>query len=167
LIGPRCTGGEWSDAGRVFAYVDGSGHSEAVLPIAAAWAGSLDLSLCVLHVVARPDLAASGLPRGDVLECNYVAALINSLRRGGVHADWEVLRGRATGRTIVAHAASNAATLIALSSHSRPDRRGPLGRVALEVVAASPVPVLIARSHGLWRAVMSLAEPSRPAAAGF
>jgi nucleotide-binding universal stress UspA family protein len=69
------------------------------------------------------------------------------------------VNGRAAARSIVGYAASRCAALVALSSHSRPDSKGPLGRVALEVVNTSPVPVLVARSQGLWRAVMALAEP--------
>lgn len=169
LIGPRCDRDAWAGGAHMFACVDGSVLSEAVLPVAAAWAGSLDLTACLLHVVAPRHVSgpvAPGLPDGDVHESNYVAGLAKGLRRGGVYFEWEVVHGSAPARAIVGHAGSHAAALIALSSHSRPDTKGPLGRVALNVVMASPVPVLVARSQRLFLAVMSLAEPLRRTATG-
>jgi nucleotide-binding universal stress UspA family protein len=165
LIGPHCARVDWAVDAYLFACVDGTTISEAVLPVATAWAGDLGLTACLLHAVApRPATtpAAPGLPQRDVLESNYVAGLAHGLRRAGIRVDWEVAHGRAPAKAIVSHAASRGAALVAVGSHSRPGSKGPLGRVAREVVATSPVPVLVTRSQGLWRAVMALAE--QPAA---
>jgi nucleotide-binding universal stress UspA family protein len=162
LIGPRCVRVDWGDGAELLAWVDGSAPSEVVLPVVSMWAAPLGLTACLLHVVAprwAGAVAASGSPSGDVLDTNYVAGLATGLRRGGVRVEWDVIRRGVPARAIVDHAEARNAAVIAISSHTGPDHKGPLGRVARDVVATSPVPVLVARSRGLWRAVMALADP--------
>jgi nucleotide-binding universal stress UspA family protein len=143
VVGPRCRE-DWEAGRRLFACVDGSARSEAVVPVACRWARALGLAPWLLDVVGP-----QRLPSDDVLDANYVGALAAGLRRGGVRVGWEVLHGRRPATAIATHAAANGGALVAMGT----------GHLTRRVVKESPTPVLVTPSAALWDAVMALAAP--------
>lgn len=137
---------------RIVACVDGSNTSEQVLPIAASWARSLEMSLTIVSVIgddappvrSEPTNTRYGIHPDST---SYVNALAQEWRRdAGLDVDSEVLRsaiGPASG--IRAYLARRPAGLVALTTHARSGvERARLGAQAANIVHASSVPCLVA-----------------------
>lgn len=136
---------------RMVACVDGSDTSEQVLPIAAAWARSLEMSLTILTVIdddgsrIRSEQPTRYGTHADA--ATYVDALA---QQWGRDADLEVdsvtVRdplGSASG--IRSHLDSHPAGLIALTTHARSGmQRALLGAQAANIVHGSVAPCLVA-----------------------
>jgi nucleotide-binding universal stress UspA family protein len=133
------------------ACVDGSEASEQVLPLAAAWALALEMSLTVLTVVEdapppiRPD---SGRSRygGHADAASYIDELVQQVRTHVADTDGEVVRdpiGVASG--VRAHLVQRPAGLLALTTHARSGlQRVLLGAAAASILHASVAPCLLA-----------------------
>ena len=137
---------------RIVACVDGSDTSEQVLPIAAAWARALEMSLTILTVVEdappaiRPEPRQSRYGQGGADAENYIEELVQHWRRIVSDVDGEVLRdpiGPAGGLRL--HLDQRPAGLVALTTHARSGmQRAILGAVAASIVHASVAPCLVA-----------------------
>ncbi len=126
--------------------VDGTEHSETILPIAEAWSVVFGLPLEVVTVLPPVGSAnvSSAYQRGDVAEAGYV----RNVSRGAGEvtaraAGFEVLHDDKPARAIVEEAVTRNATAIAMATHARPRFTNP--SVTAEVIKRSPVPVLTAR----------------------
>ena len=117
---------------RLLAPLDGRIEHEAALPAALALAGAFGLGVRLLAVVPRsgaegggpgsafaqlaPTLSGASLEYAAEGEEIYLAAVAERLERGGVAADWRVLRGR-PAKAIVA--AAEEGDLVVVSTHRR------------------------------------------------
>jgi nucleotide-binding universal stress UspA family protein len=160
-LGPSADAPGWSprprswpeplSASRIVACVDGSTTSEQVLPLAAAWAAALDMSLTILTVVEdapvpmRPDPGQSRY--GDHPDAeSYLEHLVLQWRAARPETEGELVRdplGPASGvRTSLRR---RPAGLVALTTHARSGvQRVQLGAMAASIVNASPAPCLVA-----------------------
>lgn len=145
LVGPHLAADRPDLSAPIVVCVDGSHHSEHVVPVAAALAIAMGATLEVIHVrePSRVDAPSSGRrSAGDAVESGYVSRLATS---SGVDASWEVLHRRAPVEAIVEHARRHA-SLLALATHGRSGlARVVLGSVAMQVVHEAPCPVLLVR----------------------
>lgn len=154
LIGPSFRPGPALRPLNLIACVDGSETSEAVLPVAVAWAQELGLRLRLVHVVSpffrhglQPGMAREepGLP-DDFIDAGYVAALSRRLRAGGADPEWEVLYSPYTVSAVVGYAAALPGSIVAVATHGRTGlERLAMGSVAGRIVRESRSPVLVAR----------------------
>jgi nucleotide-binding universal stress UspA family protein len=134
---------------RLVTCVDGSPASEAVLPVAAAWAVALDMSLTVFTVAEDAQVPISGGPPpnrfGPVDPVRYVQELA---------ARWTDVAPGAAGEVVTSavsvpsglsdHLAARPAGLVALTTHARSGRdRIRLGAVSADIVRTSTAPVLV------------------------
>lgn len=137
---------------RIVACVDGSDASEQVLPLAAAWALALEMTLTVLTVVEDAPTSMrsdDGRSRyGDHADAQgYIEELVQQLRTTLVpEVDGEVVRdpiGVASG--VRAHLVQRPAGLLALTTHARSGmRRVLLGAEAAGILHAADAPCLVA-----------------------
>ena len=136
---------------RIVACVDGSATSEQVLPIAAAWARALEMSLTIVTVVedAPPPIRPDREHRryGEQADPQrYVEALVEQWAPNAAGVDGEVLRdpiGPAGGLRL--HLDRRPAGLVALTTHARSGvQRALLGATAADIVHASVAPCLVA-----------------------
>jgi nucleotide-binding universal stress UspA family protein len=152
LVGPSARW-ETDEFRRIVACVDGSEHSETILPVAAGWARDLDVRLDLVQVLEP--LAGWGdgpVASGDVAESSYVHALARGLVYEGVSPEWEVLRGKEPAGPLCSYAARIPGSLIAISTHGRTGwSRIVMGSVAMRLVQESPVPLLVMRPPTLER----------------
>jgi nucleotide-binding universal stress UspA family protein len=136
---------------RVVACVDGSGPSEQVLPLAAAWARALGMSMTILTVIEdtlpplrpeRPNRRYDNHPDAE----SYVDALVEQWRTNVPDLDGEVGRsptGPASG--VRAHLDRRPGGLVAVTTHARSGmQRVLLGATAANIVHASVAPCLVA-----------------------
>jgi nucleotide-binding universal stress UspA family protein len=136
---------------RIVACVDGSRTSEEVLPLAAAWARALAMSLTILTVIddapapVRPDRGQSRFG-GHADAESYIDHLVQQWRTRLPDTDGEVVRdpiGPAGG--IRAHLDQRPAGLVAVTTHARSGmQRVLLGAAAASIVHASVAPCLVA-----------------------
>jgi nucleotide-binding universal stress UspA family protein len=154
LVGPECRVSLLpEEAGRMVVCSDGSAFSQAILPVASAWAGHLRLEPWVIEVVV-PDEAV--VPADQPVRDREVEAaserlmrLASTLDARGERARWEVLHGADLGSSIAGFAAQLPAGLIAMATHGRSGlARAALGSVAMDVLRSSPCPVLVVRPTG-------------------
>lgn len=145
LVGPHLDADRPGLSAPIVVCVDGSHHSEHVVPVAAALAIALGTTLEVIHVQEPSRTEAPSPGRrvaGDAVESGYVARLATS---SGVDAAWEVLHRQAPVEAIVEHARRHA-SLLALATHGRSGlARVAMGSVAMQVVHDAPCPVLVVR----------------------
>ena len=136
---------------RIVACVDGSGPSEQVLPLAAAWARALGMSMTILTVVE--DTLPPLVPEREKSRyedhpdaASYVDSLVQQWRTTVSDLDGEVTRsptGPASG--VRAHLRERPAGLVALTTHARSGmQRVRLGAAAADIVHASVAPCLVA-----------------------
>jgi nucleotide-binding universal stress UspA family protein len=135
---------------RIVACVDGSTTSEQILPVAAAWAQALDMSLTILTVIEhapapiRPDHDQSYGGHADAE--SYIEQLVQQWRTQLADLDGEVVRAPirpATG--IRAHLEQRPAGLVAMTTRARSGvQRVLLGAAAASIVHASVAPCLVA-----------------------
>jgi len=136
---------------RIVVCVDGSDSSEQVLPVAAAWARALDMTLTILTVVedvpepVRPDLRQSRFGSG-IDAASYIDALVEQLQSSVNHVDGVVARDPIDpAGGIRTHLNDRPAGLLALTTHARSGmERIRLGAQAATIVRAATVPCLVA-----------------------
>jgi nucleotide-binding universal stress UspA family protein len=145
-----------SFVGRLVACVDGSPASEAVLPVAAAWARVLGMSMTILTVAEpvpeplRPDggWGRHHGPDGDADE--YVAGLAQQWQLDGVEVTGAVEYdpiGPAAG--LAAHLERQPAGLVAVTTHARAGlARLVLGSSSASIMHASVAPVIVVPPPG-------------------
>ena len=136
---------------RIVACVDGSVTSEQVLPLGAAWARALQMSMTILTVIEdappplRPERRASRYGT-DVDAESYIDALVRAWRTTVAEVDGEVVRdpiGPASGMR--AHLEQRPAGLVAVTTHARSGlQRALFGATAASIVHASVAPCLVA-----------------------
>ncbi len=134
---------------RIVACVDGSETSEQVLPVAAAWAQALRMSLTILTVVEDTPAPLReervGRYRGHADAAAYIDALVREQGDGAVEVDGVVVPdpiGAASG--LRAHLDERPAGLVALTTHARSGlQRALLGAAAAGIVRASLAPCLV------------------------
>lgn len=150
---------------RIVACVDGSETSAQVLPLAAAWARSLSMSMTILTVIddapapIRPEAQGSRYgTHGDAER--YIDALVQEWCSGASDVDGEVVRdpiGPASGLRV--HLGQRPAGLVAVTTHARSGlQRALLGAAAASIVHASVAPCLVApvqRSRTVQRGLRS------------
>ena len=140
---------------RILGCVDGSDTSEQVLPMAAAWARALGMSMTIVTVVDDAPEPISGERRhsrygsdGDAE--SYVEALVEQWSGTVAGVDGAVVRdplGPASG--LRAHLDERPAGLVALTTHARSGmQRALLGAAAASMVHASVAPCLVAPAQG-------------------
>lgn len=132
--------------------VDGSPTSEAILPLAIAWAGGLGIGLQLVHVVdpEAMNLADEGARPGDVYEGGYITRVSSELAARGIDASWEVLHDERPAHAIARFAADRPAAMVAMTTHGRSGiPLLTLGSVATHVVHDGSCPVLLLRPEVL------------------
>jgi nucleotide-binding universal stress UspA family protein len=155
-VGPPCVAGDRDgpeplSAGDVIACVDGSGASEVVLPVAAAWASALGMRLTIVTVAepSPPPLRAGATwhrhhgPQADVED--YLQGLrdqwsgaVPSVRTDAIYDPLSPAEGVRTYLT------GHAPALLAMSTHGREGVSAlVLGSVATSIIHVSTVPVLL------------------------
>lgn len=140
---------------RILVPLDGSEHSEAALPHAAALARALGAHLELVRAVMLPTLIGSmpevALPpsfdasgeRKAVQE--YLDRLADGLRTEGLEISTTVLEGP-PGEVVVQHARTTNTELLVVSFHGRGGlRRWIQGSTAERISRRSPCPVLIVK----------------------
>lgn len=151
LVGPTChTALLPGEAGRMVVCSDGSAFSDAVLPVASAWAGDLDLQPWLVEVISPDEVPA---PPAQPARNREEEAARQRLERLGARVEnpelspqIEVLHGPPATRTIADFATRLPASLVAMATHGRAGlARTALGSVATEVVRRAPCPVLTVR----------------------
>ena len=136
---------------RIVACVDGSATSEQILPIAASWATSLDMSLTILTIDEEVPRSVDGTsrdrgygPDGDVDA--YIEDLVKTWRTEVANVDGAVERdpiGPASG--LHHHLDERPAGLVAMTTNARSGvDRLLLGATAASLVHASVSPCLVA-----------------------
>jgi nucleotide-binding universal stress UspA family protein len=136
---------------RLVACVDGSDTSEQVLPIAAAWAKALAMSLTILTVTEdapeplRPEHQQSRYGAGVAPE-SYIESLVERWSGLVPSIDGEVVRDPISAAGgIRIHLDQRPAGLVAVTTHARSGmRRALLGAQAANIVRASVAPCLVA-----------------------
>jgi nucleotide-binding universal stress UspA family protein len=147
LVGPSVDVDRFRLSGTVEVPVDGSKHSETVLPIAASWSIVYDLGLRVVNVVPMrlPDA-----PVPEQFECwmetAYVRHVAEKLRSDSHKSvDFDVLHGKDVTDRLVEDA-GRYGCIIAMATHGRTGAgRLAAGSVAMRVVHKATVPVLAYR----------------------
>lgn len=138
LVGPNVAAGARVGSGPFVVCVDGSDHSESILPVAAAWAAKAGASTWVVAVsgeVALPE---------DIDETAYVRRIASHL--GVADAEWDVLHGASPATAIIDFAEKVNATAICMATHGRTGlARLALGSVTLRVAHAASCPVVTRR----------------------
>lgn len=136
---------------RVVACVDASETSEQVLPLAAAWARALQMSLTILTVIEdapppiRPERQASRY--GSHVDAgSYVDALVGTWACSLPGTDGEVVRDPISPASgLRAYLDQQPAGLVAVTTHARSGlQRALLGATAASMVHASVAPCLVA-----------------------
>jgi len=142
---------------RILIPLDGSAHSESIVPHAAALGKATGASFDLIHVI-EPVFRigdSMGVPTyqaetqaNDAREARareYLQNVAERLRTQGVEVDIAVAKGEAVER-IGARASETGADLIALATHGRTGlSRLVLGSVADKIVRGSKLPVLLVR----------------------
>lgn len=152
LVGrPRRRPASWPEplsVGGVVACVDGSRESEAVLPVAARWAASLDMGLEILTVAedATPTVGGERPNRfGPTAPGEYVEELAKRWRHVVANTAGEVVFdpiGVAAG--LRRRLAAQLAGLVAVTTHGHTGLdRVRLGATAADIVRTSTAPALV------------------------
>lgn len=155
VVGPACerpVPSGWS--GQFVVALDGSRLSAAMVTEAEKWARALDASLRLLYVVEpptdpwwRPEVSASAS-----LVVNELDRLAHELGDQGIVAHPVVVPDSDPAAGILRQVAPRKADLVMMSTHGRTGlARLVLGSVSADVVARSPVPVVLVRPHELRR----------------
>lgn len=141
---------------RILVPLDGSEHSEAALPHAAALALALRSHVELVRAVAVPMLVGSTMsevalpPSFDAgaerkVVAAYLEALAAPLRQQGVDVSCTVLEGP-PGQVVLQHARRQRPDLLVVSFHGRGGlRRWLHGSTAERISRRSPCPVLIVK----------------------
>lgn len=152
LVGPSCST-DFELSGRILATVDGSGFSEAVVPVATSWAIAFGLDMEIIEV-HDPSAGAAFRSSGGAdlgTESSHVHSVAADVRKElGREVDFDVLHNRHPERAIVEHALTRDATLLAMATHGKSGLgRLVLGSVTMATVHRAPCPVLTIRPPDL------------------
>lgn len=139
VIGPQVVA-QLDDPSEVFACVDGSSRSEAVLEVAAAVAAGVNADTWLLTVMTGGPREVTSAAR-EQLHAGYLARLARRVRRAGITCNWEVLHDSDPAASIVRHVGTRG--LLALTDHGAGTATGGLGPVTTSVLRHSKMPVLI------------------------
>ena len=141
LVGPKVTAAPTFE--RLQVCLDGSPTSEAIVPVAVAWAQRLRSRLWLFEAVS-PDLGSSA----DVPDTIYVHRMAERVEEEhGVEVEFDAVHQRDAADAIVSFAEQKHVGVIALATHGRSGiRRAALGSVAMKVTHEAPCPVLVLRS---------------------
>lgn len=138
LVGPKVPAGARVGSGAFVVCVDGSDHSESILPVADSWASTTEAPIWVVAVSGE-----DALPE-DIDETAYVRRTARDL--GVADAEWEVLHGANTAKAIIDFAEKVDAAAICMATHGRTGLgRLALGSVTLRVAHGAPCPVITRR----------------------
>jgi nucleotide-binding universal stress UspA family protein len=150
LVGPGCRPGAALRGGKMVIPVDGSRHSEAILPTAAAWCRAFDMEAWPVMVIDPDEVARDVGPSSDLAEAAHVRRVAQDLENQGVRSGWEVLHFRNAAGPLTTYALGLPASLVAMSTHGRTGLdRVTMGSVATRLVHDSACPVLVHRPEGL------------------
>lgn len=153
LSGPRLRGDASEPLRELHVCVDGSDVSDAMVPIALAWAQRLRLRVDVVHVATpfpHPDAPASLVrpDEGEALE--LVRRTTERFRAAGLDAGWTLIEETEVARELVAAAQRAPGGMLALATHGRTGlARVLLGSVANAVLRTTTAPALVVRPSDL------------------
>lgn len=141
LVGPEVPSATSATSGPIVVCLDGSDHSESILPVAASWASLSGATIWVVAVLGDDTLPP------DIEESAYVERTARVL---GTRSEWEVLHGRDPAQAVIDFAEKVGATSICMATHGRSGLgRVALGSVTLRVVHSAPCPVITRRPPAL------------------
>ena len=148
LVGPAVTDGAASDFKELIVCLDGSRIANAILPVAATVARSLELAVWLVEVfepqVAVDDDTAS---EEDVLESTSLQKSAHDLADLGLNVNWDTLHGEDPAAALIAFAEARPSPLLAMTTHGRTGlARAVAGSVVMAVAHRAPCPVLVTRS---------------------
>ena len=169
LIGPECSTDDFQVGGTIVAGLDGSEHSEAILPVVEEWAVALPYEIELATVIDPDELAAALAPTDgiatdrELVESGYVHNRARDAAEAiGRSVDFEVLHDSNPSRALVRFAEAESAAMLALATHGRGGlARLVMGSVSMHVVHRAPCPVLAVRPPGL-EVVTSPTAHTRP-----
>ena len=151
LLGPNYNEHQFRCHGNLLVSLDGSHHSEAILPVIESFAivFGFDVTLtAVIDAKASRAAQASGASNGGaVVESVYVHRMAEEAHKQiEREVSWEVLHGDDPAKAILDHAEMLDATLIAMATHGTTGlRRMVTGSVTADVVRSARCPVLAIR----------------------
>jgi nucleotide-binding universal stress UspA family protein len=138
------------DVKRILVPLDGSGLSEAVLPLAEALARDYEASLLLVRALRPAGSPETEVEAQETAE-TYLRTVAAGLTGRGRSVDWKVWYDD-PARAIADAARYNAIDLVVMSTHGRGGlSRLMLGSVAEALVRQAPVPVLLVRGELIWR----------------
>jgi len=138
--------------------LDGSPHSEQVIPAAAAWAEEMGMSITLLHVAPRPAPPNAELPpewAQEAEERQWEAqakriAYLEKVAAGFAprSVTWDILESESPAVAICQFAGTVPGAVVAMATRGNAGlRRVALGSVAMQVAHQCPVPILVVGSH--------------------
>jgi nucleotide-binding universal stress UspA family protein len=142
LVGPKCADEPTLD-GPVLVAVDGSDRSNAIVPVASAWALALGTTAVLVHVFHPLDVETATSPE---------AVLHDALSRFAdeLEVETRVVRGHDAAAAIVDVARECRPALVCVATHGRSGlARVTLGSVATGVLRRSAWPVLVTQARDL------------------
>ena len=151
LVGPAAQGTVLAgEQGRLVACSDGSPFSDAIVPVASAWAAAQSMDPWLVEVI-EPDEGIHAPGEPPVVELRRAAeqrlAALAERFGGDRPVRTQVLHGTPASRSIRLFAEDLPASLIALATHGRTGlARSALGSFAVDVTRTAPCPVLLHRS---------------------
>lgn len=146
VVGPHTEGRFGWRTDRLVVCLDGSTAAEAILPLAASWARTLQLPIELVHVLHPRAFegVAVNEQHADVLGSNDLARVARRLRAPGVTVDGDVLHDVRPAAAIVRHLEDRPHSLVLLTTHSRRGlARLALGSVAADLIGISPAPLVL------------------------
>jgi nucleotide-binding universal stress UspA family protein len=153
FVGPEsCTTVLPGERARMVVCTDGSGLAESIVPYAASFATTFDLTACAAEVIP-PNETVTEIdepPRRPAPATDATDRVVQGLGRGGrPNCVGRALHGPDAARSIVAFADVLPAGVIAMATHGRSAVvRAVVGSVAAAVLRTAPCPVLVARPAG-------------------
>ena len=151
VCGPKYEPGHFhfEMSGPLVVAVDGTEHSETILPIAESWSVVFGLPLEVVTVLppTRSPGPVATYKNDDVSDVGYVRSVARGVGEVTAKAaGFEVLHDEKPARAIVDEAIERNATAIAMATHATGTHlRFSSPSVTAEVIKRSPIPVLTAR----------------------
>ncbi len=157
LVGPECEADRFRSEGPIVIAVDGSDHSETIIPVATAWAIVNHSPATVVTVLDPASTRVAESSNSDLYETSYVRSLADNMVRDlDRNVNFDALHGSHPAQSIVQYVQGPTAaigepddgriSLIAMATHGVTGlARVTTGSVMAEVLRSSPVPVLALR----------------------
>ena len=153
LVGPTPQQVPAARSPRLLLCLDGSAVAESIVPTVRTWADALESEVRVLHVAPPlPDPREGDfvVPEDTRHATSRVEAVVEELRDAGIEAQSTIAEHPDVPGRIVAQASSAMADLVVMATHGRTGlARMLVGSVARQVIARSPLPVLVQRPGDL------------------